>query len=195
MINIFKKRYLKFSILAAALFSILNAFAQNQVQPLFKHITYVDYEIKKSAKSQHIVIKTITEIDATGLVNFKSIFYNGVADTTYRLSDQTIATLNKYFNGSKIKKYQVRSKLEHQGGDLSYLAYTSKNNKSDETIIVDSFMDDDFYKTLLSISIAPRKANKKVKSINNPVIEQKISKCIKATPDLPIEEEPPPALN
>ncbi len=189
------KKHLKLCIWAVALFSVMNTVAQNRVQPLFKHLTFADYEVKKSAKREQVVITTITEVDGTGQVNYKSVFYNGVADTTYRLSDQTIADLNKYFNGSKIKKFQVRNKLEHHGGDLSYLAYISKSNKSDEMIIVDGFMDDDFYKTLLSISTSPSKANKKIKSINKPVIEQKILKCIKATPNLPSEEEPPPAMD
>jgi hypothetical protein len=117
--------------------SIANA---QKVKPQFKKLTDIIYEIDSTGNTKKIIIKDYFEIDSNGRAHLKSVYYNGIADTTYRLSDTSISRLNKIFNGSKsLKSYMMTNKLpagDHFYGPLEFVSYTSINNTMDNIIVV-----------------------------------------------------------
>lgn len=169
---------------------VAGANAQN-VKPKFKSLTYVTYETE-GAKT---FIKDLTEIDGNGKAHFRSIWYNGIADTTYQLANEKIEQLNGIFDGTHpLKSFMERTKLEdghHFGGSFDYVTYTGTNNKTESLTIVSPFMSNVFNKALEGTVILPSKIKYKGKVINNPALEDQILRSEKRASYLPKIEQPP----
>lgn len=176
-----------------SLLLILSSFASAQVKPSFKKLTYVSYET--DALKQNATIRGLLVIDANGKVNFKIFYYNGVADTIYKLTITEVEKLNNIFNGEKkLKDFVVRTKMPgtmRYAGSFKYITYVANNGETDELTIVPPFMEDEFNNTLVNISKRPKKVNPKVKQIKDLSLEKQILICEKATPYLPKIELPP----
>ncbi|MDT3403152.1 hypothetical protein [Mucilaginibacter terrae] len=177
----------------SVLFVLLSFFASAQVKPAFKELTYVTYETDELKK--HATIKDLLVIDANGQVKYKSVYYNGIADTIYKLTEAQVTKLNSIFNGQKpLKEYVIKTKMPGTmrfAGPFDYIIYESKDGKKDELTIVAPFMADEFNKALDYLAKGPAKADKRVKKIKNEILENQILKCEKATANLPKVELPP----
>jgi hypothetical protein len=152
-----KKVFLLTALLAIA----SGLLAQTKISPKFKHITYVTYGRNVFNRAEAFSIKDLLEIDETGLAHFKSQYYNGVADTTYQLSNEAIRKLNIIFNGKdKLKTNIVRTQMEegsHFGGSYDYVSYIDKAGNKDELIVVMPFMKDEFNAAFDRLAKLPRK--------------------------------------
>ena len=110
--NLIKKLLLTTSLFAFA----VTANAQN-VKPKFKEITLVGYRPNDSTKKLAVTINIYYHINADGIIHIimnemNGLNYTGfVRDTTYKLADEVISTLNKIFNGErKLSSYMVEAK-------------------------------------------------------------------------------------
>ena len=190
-----KKLFLLTALLAIA----SSLLAQTKITPKFKHIIYATYGRSVFNRAEAFSIKDLLEIDEAGVAHFKSQYYNGVADTTYQLSNEAIRKLNIIFNGeAKLKTNIVRTQMEegsHFGGSYDYVSYIAKAGNKDELIVVTPFMKDEFNAAFDRLAKLPKKANKKVKSINDPVLKAQILKCQEAATYLHKIEEPPTQMN
>lgn len=147
---------------------------------------------------EKIVFRDVVDIDENAQIKFKSKYYNGVADTTYQLSNNIIKKLNNIFNGSNsLNSYMVTNKLRsgsHFAGPLQYLKYVDGHNKTFEFIIVFPFMAERFNEALRNLVILPTKANRDIKEIDDSKLEGRIFKTQKASMYIPKIEEPPPMM-
>nr|WP_294943434.1 hypothetical protein [uncultured Mucilaginibacter sp.] len=172
--------------------SVANA---QKVKPLFSAITDVIYETNSQNKA---VIKNIVEVNSQGVVHYRSVWYNGIADTTYQLQDTTINKLNKFFNGTKpLTGYMLTDKLKpghHFGGDLEYVSYTDTRNKTDSFILVTPFLIPALNDVLGEIDIMPSKIAYKGKAITNPPLSKQIKITESRCSYIPKIEEPPTVM-
>jgi hypothetical protein len=161
------------------------------VKPKFKSLTYVTYE----TEGTKVIIKDLTEIDGNGKAHFRSIWYNGIADTTYQLAKDKIEQLNGIFDGTHpLKSFMEKTKLEaghHFGGSFDYVTYTGTNNTTKSLTIVSPFMSKVFNDALQGIIILPSKTKYKGKVISNPALADQIFRSEKRATYLPKIEEPP----
>lgn len=168
------------------------------VKPAFKEFIYASYTTSGAGKNVHLTIRDVTRIDALGNVHVRSVYYNGVADTTYRLKESKLKELNAIFNGKQpLAHYVVRTKMEpgmHFGGTYDYIHYTDLDGKQDEITLASPFMSDDFNKALDYLVIGPSKADQKVRSIKDLALAAAILNSEKRTKDLPPIEQPPPGM-
>ncbi|MES2275382.1 MAG: hypothetical protein V4592_05130 [Bacteroidota bacterium] len=180
------------------LFSTTTLSAQNQ-SLLFKKLTLITYEVSGSGKNKKISITDQLEIN-NGTVHHITKIYKGIADTIYLLPDSMIARLNSVFNGKRqLKSYLKIKKLPpgHFGGQPYFLSYTDQKNIIQNFIVVDIYMNQEFYSAFNLLSYLPFAGNAKYKtnSIKNALMESKVLKYHNACTYLPDMEEPPPAIN
>jgi hypothetical protein len=166
-----------------------------QTKPQFKYLTYITYE---TTASKEVIINDIVIVDATGKAHYKSVWYNGIADTTYQLSVIKIQQLNRVFNGSKpLRDYMDRTELpkgSHFGGSYSYASYIDNHGKTENFTVVSPFMSADFNDALSALIIMPSKIAYPGKTINNAVLSKQILLSEKRSKYLPKIEEPPSVM-
>jgi len=128
-----------------------------QVTAKFRSLTYVTYE----TVGENVVIKDIVEINKDGRARYRSVWYNGIADTTYQLTNDKLKQLNEIFNGTKpLKSFMQSTKLpenRHFAGPLDYIEYTSKVGGTDHLTIVSPFMSKEFNEALDYLAAIPLK--------------------------------------
>ncbi|WCT10178.1 hypothetical protein [Mucilaginibacter jinjuensis] len=184
-----------FYLIAAVVFFKTTADAQEIVKPTFKYLSHITYSVTLNEK---VEIRDIVEINEKGQLHLRSKYYNGVADTTYQLSNNTIKKLNEIFNGNTpLNSYMTTKKLQnghHFAGPLEYLDYIDQQNKSHQIIIVEPFMESRFNEALDNLAILPSKGNTNLKEVKDPTLEDQILKTHKAASYIPKIEEPPPMM-
>ncbi|MBL4675882.1 MAG: hypothetical protein JKY70_06725 [Mucilaginibacter sp.] len=177
-------------LMCVCLLLILHANAQD-TNPKFKSLTYITYEIEAGKA----VIKDIMEIDNIGKVRYQSVWYEGIADTTYQLSSERIAKLNAIFNGERpLKSFMIKNKLEkgsHFAGPYEYVNYTLPNGKAEEFTIASIFMSETFNDAVDRLAVSPSKIAREGKTIKRPLLQKKILLSEKRSTYLPKIEEPP----
>jgi hypothetical protein len=187
-----KPFYLSVFVLVAVAFNLK---AQEPVKPRFKQLMYVEYETHVIKSNEVAEITAILTINAAGLVHLQSKYYNGVADTTYHLSNDLMNQLNDVADGSKkLKTNMVADKLpagHHFGGNFEFLSAVSNAGKKDELIVVAPFMTGRFNKLMEDIWINPSAADTKVKNIKDPELSARIIALEKQCTYLPKIEQPP----
>ncbi|TSD64831.1 hypothetical protein FFF34_013095 [Inquilinus sp. KBS0705] len=165
-----------------------------QVIAKFRSLTYVTYEIA----GKKAVIKDIVEISEDGKARCRSVWYNGIADTTYQLTESKLKQLNRVFNGAKpLKSFMESTKLpenEHFAGPLEYVVYTNNLGGEDHLTIVSPFMNNEFNEALEYLGINPSKIKYKGKTIINPGLARQILSSEKQATYIPKIEEQPTVL-
>ena len=172
--------------------SVANA---QKVKPLFNTITDVVY---RTDSKNNPVIENIVEVNAKGVVHYRSVWYNGIADTTYQLQDTSITKLNKFFNGAKpLTGYMLTDKMNpghHFAGPLEYVSYTGNGNKTDSFILVAPFVIPALNDVLREINIMPSKIAYKGKTITNLTLSKQIKITEARCSYIPKIEEPPEVM-
>jgi len=186
---------LKFFSLAIGIFVCANIANAQSVKPAFKKLWFASYETAKPGKVKAVAVKDLIEITETGAVHFRTVYYNGVADTTYQLAEDLIIKLNKIFNGDKkLESRMVANRLkpgEHYAGNLSLISYVDHKDKIDNFIYVEPFMNDQFNDLMQKLPILPSKVSYKGQIIEDKAIENQIIESNNVCTYLPDISLPP----
>lgn len=176
-----------------------------QSKPVFKKITYVYYRFNKIGRKNSVLIEHWLEVNATGMLHIASNsndgeHYTGLGtDTSFLLPDTTINELNKIFNGRrKLSSYRNTGRQPDPGffaGPLIFLSYTTKNNVTDELILVDGLFDKNLEKVLNDFWVLPHAKLIHHVVITNKALESRIAKYQNAADYLPEIKSPPTKKN
>jgi hypothetical protein len=181
-----------------------------QVKLVFKELTLVTYQPNDSLKKQNVIINGYYHINGDGILHFvfneanikwkegspRLSFTGFVRDTTYRLSDDVISTLNQIFNGQqKLRSYIKINKLP-QGVFLSmpgsFMTYTTNNNVTDQMIFDQEFFGRDMNMVLNKLIFSKMARQKKASGIyHDKRLEAEVIKYHKACLCIPQTEAPP----
>jgi hypothetical protein len=118
--------------LTATIFQLCNGCSAQQ-KPAFKKLTYINYRANDSLHSTHVIVEILIEISADGRLVLKMNGYNDInyenqdKDTTYKISDTLLASLNQVFNGKKKLAGHLlpgqQSSAGIFGGPYEYISY------------------------------------------------------------------------
>jgi hypothetical protein len=146
-------------IFSLILLSVSCAVVAQNVKPGFKQFLLVTYRPNDPVNPGKMKIEKSLEINGKGHAELKLNYTEGIADTTYQLSETLITRLNKIFNGKQeLKSYMIKDRFPEGTtfrGALLYLSYTDDKDVIHNFIVVPPFMSQEFNDLLDQVTLTP----------------------------------------
>jgi hypothetical protein len=190
---------IKFSLITV-LFSVIYFSVQAQnVKPKFKKFQFIVYNPDKATSNKSLWITDLQEVNQRGEVYHLSNFYldNFMADTIYNAPDSLILKLNDLLTeGKRLESHRTLNKMPRKfSGPLIFINYTTENNKTDNIIFVDGYVDKELEKLVINLRHKPLPKTKQMgKVYRNKPLESLIFKYHLACKYIPKSNEEPPAV-
>jgi len=186
---------------ACILMFVLGKASAQSAKPSFKELTYISYHTDVIKGVTHIAIEDYLHINSTGTVRYIMNVYDGNAylgkesDTTYKLNDTTVYTLNKVFNGkTSLKSHLATTTLghAHYAGSYECIIYTDLAGKTDHLLFIASLLDPQLYRVVNDvIDHMPFAYSRSKAPYRNLQVESKLAEWYKTCNYMPKIEAPP----
>lgn len=189
---------IKFFVIASLLSAFSVSIQAQNVKPKFKKVQFVVYNQQGLGDKQSINIETVIEIDKNGTLHYMVNWYRDgfTKDTTYSIPDTLAAKLNEVFNGDKkLETHRITDKMPGEYvGPKEFVTYTAYDNKTDNFIFVNGYVDKELGDLLENLRALPRPVLKHQGVYDNQTLAALILKYHLASKYIPKNSQEHPTL-